>query len=65
MRGRVIKIGNPQGLRIPKPILNQTGILDGVEIAVEKIRLSFDRLVMFVMAGRPLLKRCTKMVMRN
>jgi antitoxin MazE len=36
MRGRVIKIGNSQGLRIPKPILEQTGIVDDVEIEVEK-----------------------------
>jgi len=36
MRARVIKIGNSQGLRIPKPILDQTGILDEVEIEVEK-----------------------------
>ena len=36
MRARVIKIGNSQGLRIPKPILDQTGIRDDVEIEVEK-----------------------------
>ena len=36
MRARVIKIGNSQGLRIPKPILEQTGISDDVEIEVEK-----------------------------
>ena len=36
MRARVIKIGNSQGLRIPKPILEQTGILDDVEIEVEE-----------------------------
>ncbi len=36
MRARVIKIGNSQGLRIPKPILDQTGILDEVEIEVEE-----------------------------
>ena len=36
MRARVIKIGNSQGLRIPKPILEQTGIKDEVEIEVEK-----------------------------
>ena len=36
MRARVIKIGNSQGLRIPKPILDQTGIKDDVEIEVEK-----------------------------
>jgi len=36
MRARVIKIGNSQGLRIPKLILEQTGIRDDVEIEVEK-----------------------------
>jgi len=36
MRARVIKIGNSQGLRIPKPILEQTGIVDDVEIEVVK-----------------------------
>jgi len=36
MRARVIKIGNSQGLRIPKPILEQTGIRDDVEIELGK-----------------------------
>ena len=36
MRARVIKIGNSKGLRIPKPILEQTGIMDDVEIEVVK-----------------------------
>ena len=36
MRARVVKIGNSQGLRIPKAILDQTGIRDDVEIEVEK-----------------------------
>ena len=36
MRARVIKIGNSQGLRIPKPILEQTGIKDDVGIELEK-----------------------------
>ena len=36
MRARVIKIGNSQGLRIPKPILEQTGIRDDVEIELDK-----------------------------
>jgi len=36
MRARIIKIGNSQGLRIPKPILDQTGISDDVEIEVEE-----------------------------
>ncbi len=36
MRVRVIKIGNSQGIRIPKPILEQTGIMEDVELEVEK-----------------------------
>jgi len=36
MRARVVKIGNSQGIRIPKPLLEQTGIVDDVELAVEK-----------------------------
>jgi len=53
MRARVIKIGNSQGLRIPKPLLEQTGIRDDVEIEVEndqiiirpigKVRDGWDR----------------------
>ena len=39
MRMRVIQIGNSRGLRIPKPILEQTGIRDEVEIEVEKDRI--------------------------
>jgi len=39
MRAHVIKIGNSQGLRIPKPILDQTGIRDDVEIEVEKNKI--------------------------
>ena len=36
MRARVVKIGNSQGIRIPKPILEQTGIVEDVELKVEK-----------------------------
>ncbi len=36
MRARVIKIGNSQGIRIPKPLLKQTGIMDDVELEVDK-----------------------------
>ena len=35
MRARVVKIGNSQGIRIPKPLLEQTGIMDDVELEVE------------------------------
>ena len=36
MRAHVVKIGNSQGIRIPKPILEQTGIMEDVELEVEK-----------------------------
>ena len=36
MRARVVKIGNSQGIRIPQPILEQTGIIEDVELEVEK-----------------------------
>jgi len=39
MRTRVIKIGNSQGIRIPKPLLDQTGIKDDVELEVEKTQI--------------------------
>ena len=39
MRARLIKIGNSQGLRIPKPILEQTGITGDVEIELEKNKI--------------------------
>lgn len=39
MRARVVKIGNSQGIRIPKPILEQTGIVEDVELEIEKNRI--------------------------
>ena len=35
MRSKIVKIGNSQGIRIPKPLLEQTGLLGEVELAVE------------------------------
>ncbi len=34
MRVRIVKIGNSQGIRIPKPLLEQTGITGEVELEV-------------------------------
>ena len=34
MKTRIIRIGNSQGIRIPKPILEQTGLSDDVELDV-------------------------------
>ena len=39
MKARVVKIGNSQGVRIPKPILEQTGIIEDVELEVDKNRI--------------------------
>ncbi len=36
MRARIVKIGNSQGIRIPKPLLEQTGIMEDVELDVDK-----------------------------
>ena len=34
MKAKLIRIGNSKGIRIPKPILEQTGISDEVEMEV-------------------------------
>ncbi len=39
MRTHIVKIGNSQGIRIPKPLLDQTGIIDDVELEVEKTQI--------------------------
>ncbi|HLA27759.1 MAG TPA: AbrB/MazE/SpoVT family DNA-binding domain-containing protein [Syntrophales bacterium] len=39
MRAHVVKIGNSQGIRIPKPLLDQTGIKDDVELEVDKAQI--------------------------
>ena len=34
MRTRIVRIGNSRGIRIPKPVLEQTGIKEDVELEV-------------------------------
>lgn len=36
MRGKIISIGNSKGVRIPKPLLEESGLLYEVEIKVKK-----------------------------
>ena len=36
---RIVKIGNSQGIRIPKILLEQSGVTDEVELEVKKGRL--------------------------
>lgn len=47
MKSRIVKIGNSQGIRIPKPLIEQTGLGEEVEIQVEGNRLVVGP------AGRP------------
>jgi antitoxin MazE len=35
IRTRIIKVGNSQGIRIPKLLLEQTGIKEDIEIEVQ------------------------------
>jgi antitoxin MazE len=39
MKSKIVKIGNSQGIRIPKPLIAQVGIEEDVEIIVEENRL--------------------------
>jgi antitoxin MazE len=39
IRTRIVKIGNSQGIRLPKPLLEQSGIQAEVEIEVQDDRL--------------------------
>lgn len=35
MRARIVRIGNSQGIRLPKPIIEQAGISEDVDIEVQ------------------------------
>lgn len=35
MRARIVRIGNSQGIRIPKPLLQQIGVGDDVDLQVQ------------------------------
>jgi antitoxin MazE len=39
MRTRIIRVGNSRGIRIPKPLLEQTGLHGEVELEVDGDRL--------------------------
>ena len=39
MKTKIIKIGNSRGIRLPKTILEQTGINDEVDLQVERDRI--------------------------
>jgi antitoxin MazE len=39
IRARIVAIGNSQGVRIPKPLLEQAGLTDEVELHAERGRI--------------------------
>lgn len=39
MKTRIVRIGNSRGVRIPKPLLQQSGLEDEVELEVEDGRI--------------------------
>jgi antitoxin MazE len=43
MKVELVRIGNSRGIRIPKPILEQCGFQDSVELQVENDRLVIAR----------------------
>ena len=47
MKARIVRIGNSRGVRIPKPLLEQAGLGEEVELRVEGAAIVIER------AGRP------------
>ena len=43
MKSKIVKIGNSQGIRIPKPLIEQLGIKEEIDIYVEDNRLIISR----------------------
>jgi antitoxin MazE len=43
MRAKIIRIGNSRGIRLPKPILEASGITDEVDLKVEEGRVILMR----------------------
>ncbi len=39
MKTRLVRIGNSRGIRIPKPLIEQCGLGDAVEVTVQNDRL--------------------------
>lgn len=43
MRARLVQIGNSRGVRLPKPLLQEAGLTDEVEIRVRKGAIIIER----------------------
>ena len=42
MKARIVRVGNSRGVRLPKPLLEQAGLLDEVEIHAEPGRIVIE-----------------------
>lgn len=47
MRTKIVRIGNSKGIRIPKPVIQQVGLVEDVELEVR------DGEIVISPAGRP------------
>lgn len=43
MKARIVRIGNSRGVRIPKALIEQTGMIEEVEMSVEDNRIIIAR----------------------
>jgi antitoxin MazE len=42
MKARIVRVGNSRGIRLPKPLLEQSGLPDEVEIHAEPGRIIIE-----------------------
>lgn len=42
MKARIVRVGNSRGVRLPKPLLEQSGLADEVEIHAEPGRIIIE-----------------------
>jgi antitoxin MazE len=42
MKARIVRVGNSRGIRLPKPLLEQSGLSDEVEIGAEPGRIIIE-----------------------
>lgn len=42
MKARIVRVGNSRGIRLPKPLLEQAGLREDVEIYAERGRIVIE-----------------------
>jgi antitoxin MazE len=45
MKARIVRVGNSRGIRLPKPLLDQSGLADEVEVRAEPGRIIIESAV--------------------